>query len=199
MHEYLNSLNDHVCSPCPSTIMRSVPRSLNWTGGMSERSRVFILSVTPSSSIRTLLVAGRHTHKYHWCISLVSQFKQCCPCAHKLLHMIYMDKEHLGPILASLSCSNLHFGVNLTSDYCVVEPYCIFTNQYQGWPGFWARSVRRVEQRRLLRPHAAPTGSGCEGPHRGPASSHSYCLTETQQGNKDTFKTRFLYYITYTI
>lgn len=46
--------------PCPSTIMRNVPRSLNWTGGMSERSSVFILSVTPSSNIRTLLVAEIH-------------------------------------------------------------------------------------------------------------------------------------------
>lgn len=45
--------------PCPSTIMRNVPRSLNWTGGMSERSSALILSVTPSSSIRTLLVAER--------------------------------------------------------------------------------------------------------------------------------------------
>lgn len=45
--------------PCPSTIMRNVPRSLNWTGGMSERSSALILLVTPSSSICTLLVAER--------------------------------------------------------------------------------------------------------------------------------------------
>lgn len=75
MHEYSKSLNKHLCSPCPSTIMRSVPRSLNWTGGMSERSRVFILSVTPSSSIRTLLVAGRHRshsaiHRYDTIVSV---------------------------------------------------------------------------------------------------------------------------------
>lgn len=43
--------------------MRKVPRSLNWTGGMSERSSVFILSVTPSSNIRTLLGAEIHNSR----------------------------------------------------------------------------------------------------------------------------------------
>ncbi|KAF3842590.1 hypothetical protein F7725_024541 [Dissostichus mawsoni] len=37
----------------------AVPSSLNCTGGMSERSRLFILSVTPSSSIRTFTRNGQ--------------------------------------------------------------------------------------------------------------------------------------------
>ena len=43
--------------PWPSTIMRKVPSSLNWTGGVSERSSILIFSLTPSSNICTLLTA----------------------------------------------------------------------------------------------------------------------------------------------
>ncbi len=59
--------------------------------------------------------------------------------------------------------------------------YCFCFDQYQEWPSFWAHSVPHVEWTRLLHQHAAPTRSGCVAPHRGPASLHSYCLTEKQQ------------------
>lgn len=139
--------------------MRRVPSSLNWTGGMSERSSVFILSVTPSSSIRTLLVAGKHTCHI---IDFLSVLLYQCTLILRTKHI--QDNFSVWNVLELIYFDCLGSG-----------------SLYQEWQGFWVRLVQHVEQTRLLHLRAAPTMSGCEEPLRGPASSHSYCLTEKQQ------------------